>query len=184
MKHSGFSFKRWTKRGTAVLEFALCFPIFICLVFFLIDFLRYYFIQETLSYQVREGLRAGVVFDYDTENPEPPPTPTPVPPATPPPTPPPKLRRDIIVQAVKDSNLAGFKLAFVGGDSVGSPDVLVTITDKSGNTYMAGEANEQVTLTMAYQNFTFLTPFIGVLFSTQPTGSIKLEVTQSFQNES
>jgi hypothetical protein len=181
MKNSGFCFRYQAKKGTAVLEFALCFPILICLVFFLIDFLRYYFIQETMSYQVREGLRAGVLFDYDLENPKPP---TPPPGVTPTPTPPPILRRDLIVKAVKDSNIAGFKMAFVGGDSVASPEVLVTITNQSGDTYDAGEVNEQVTLKMAYQNFTFLTPFIGVLFSNQPTGSIPLEVTQSFQNES
>jgi hypothetical protein len=166
MKKSHSSITRKPGRaGQSLVEFALVLPIFIALVFFLIDILRFYFIQQTLSYQVREGLRAGVVYDVQD---------------------PPKdsdgnalTRRQVIVNAVEDSNLYNFNLHFAGGTATANPDVIATLTPSDG-----GIGNTQVTLKMEYQNFVFLTPFIGLLFKTQPSGSIPLSISQSFQNES
>jgi hypothetical protein len=155
-----------SRRGQALVEFALVFPIFMAMVLLMVDVLRYYFIEQTLTHQVRAGLRAGVAYD---------------------PSNPPKVgalnlsRRDVIKRAVQESNPFGFvvTVGFIKEkEAVPDTSVLATITPEEG-----GNANELVTLKMEYQNFTFLTPFMGMLFEATPTGSIPLKVSQSFKNE-
>jgi hypothetical protein len=96
-------------------------------------------------------------------------------------------RRAVVYQAVDDSNLFHFRISYTDGESVSNPDVIATLSpgDDPSTTAVedAGAANEQITLEMSYQHFTFLTPFLGVLFESQPTGYIPLIVSQSFQNE-
>lgn len=152
---------RKLKKAQSLLEFALVFPLFIAIVLFLIDILRFYFIQQTLSFQVREGLRAGAVYDPQATNTY--------------------TRREVIINAVNESNLYGFNIVFASDPPVATPTADVV---GSLDPFDAGIANTLVTLKLEYQNFTFLTPFLGVLFETQPTGSIPLSVSQSFQNES
>ena len=43
------------------MEFALTLPIFIILVIGIIEFGRYYFVQHTLQYATREGMRLALV---------------------------------------------------------------------------------------------------------------------------
>lgn len=51
---------KW-KRGNSALEFALAFPVFIILVLGIIEFGWYFFVQHTLQYATREGMRLALV---------------------------------------------------------------------------------------------------------------------------
>jgi len=48
-------------KGTTVVEFALILPIFLLLVFGIFDFGRYFFVDHTLQYATREGMRLALV---------------------------------------------------------------------------------------------------------------------------
>ena len=52
-------------RGQALVEFALIVPIFLLLLFALIDFGRVVFAQQTITQDTREGSRAGIVAAFD-----------------------------------------------------------------------------------------------------------------------
>lgn len=54
------------KRGAAMVEFALVLPLFILLVFGIIEFGRAFYTWSLMSEAVREGARAGVVETNDT----------------------------------------------------------------------------------------------------------------------
>lgn len=49
------------KKGTTVVEFALVLPLFFLLIFGIIDFGRYFFVEHTLQYATREGMRLALV---------------------------------------------------------------------------------------------------------------------------
>jgi hypothetical protein len=51
---------RW-KRGSSAVEFALALPVFILLVIGIIEFGWYFFVQHTLQYATREGMRLALV---------------------------------------------------------------------------------------------------------------------------
>ncbi len=48
-------------KGTTVVEFALVLPIFLLLVLGIFDFGRYFFVEHTLQYATREGMRLALV---------------------------------------------------------------------------------------------------------------------------
>jgi hypothetical protein len=48
-------------RGTTIVEFALVLPIFFLLVLGIFDFGRYFFVDHTLQYATREGMRLALV---------------------------------------------------------------------------------------------------------------------------
>jgi hypothetical protein len=155
-----------SRRGQALVEFALVFPIFIAMVFLLVDVGRYYFIQEVLTELVRSGLRAGVVYD----------------PSNPPQEDGADLSRvDVINRAVLEANPFGSLIivSFVGGTAVPDANVLATLSPPDG-----GGPDVLVTLEMEYVNFNFLTPFMELFFQVTSTGPIPLKVSQKFQNES
>jgi len=49
------------KRGIAAVEFALVLPVFVFLIFAVIDFGWYFFVQHTIQYATREGVRLALV---------------------------------------------------------------------------------------------------------------------------
>jgi Flp pilus assembly protein TadG len=51
---------RW-KRGSSAVEFALALPVFIILVIGIIEFGWYFFVQHTLQFATREGMRLALV---------------------------------------------------------------------------------------------------------------------------
>ena len=51
---------RW-RRGSSAVEFALTLPIFFLLVIGIIEFGWYFFVQHTLQYATREGMRLALV---------------------------------------------------------------------------------------------------------------------------
>jgi hypothetical protein len=48
-------------RGATAVEFALVLPLFVLLMFGIIDFGRYFFVQHTVQFATREGTRLGLV---------------------------------------------------------------------------------------------------------------------------
>ena len=52
-------------RGQALVEFALIVPIFLLLLFALVDFGRVVYAQQTITQDAREGARAGLVASLD-----------------------------------------------------------------------------------------------------------------------
>ncbi len=55
------SLNRSNSRGATAVEFALVFPIFALLIFAIIDFGWYFFVQHTIQYATREGTRLALV---------------------------------------------------------------------------------------------------------------------------
>jgi len=51
---------KW-KRGSSAVEFALALPVFIILVIGIIEFGWYFFVQHTLQFATREGMRLALV---------------------------------------------------------------------------------------------------------------------------
>ncbi len=154
MKNLRKIFSTRFKRGTALVEFALAFPIFIFSLFFLIDLCRYYFIQQTFSHQIRQTLRTAIIFDSDNPGTE-------IVAGTP------NTRSAIIEKVIEDSNLLNFDLdvkfvatpATVATPTTGK-NVLVTVSPADG-----GKKDELLTIQMEYVDFKFLTPFVGSLGS-------------------
>jgi Flp pilus assembly protein TadG len=52
-------------RGAAALEFAIVVPVFLLLVFAIIDFGWYFFVQHTIQLATSEGARLGAVREAD-----------------------------------------------------------------------------------------------------------------------
>ena len=48
-------------RGATAVEFALVLPLFLLLVLGIVDFGRYFFVEHTLQYATREGMRLALV---------------------------------------------------------------------------------------------------------------------------
>ena len=58
--------RKGNEQGATAVEFALVLPIFLLLTFAIIDFGRYFFVEHTLQYATREGMRlalVGIQFD-------------------------------------------------------------------------------------------------------------------------
>lgn len=56
--------RRWkSQRGTAMVEFAIVLPIFLFIVWCVVDFARAYYTQNSLASAVREGARYAAVRD-------------------------------------------------------------------------------------------------------------------------
>lgn len=60
---------RGARAGAAAIEFALCLPIFLALVFSTIDFGWTFFQQANVTAAVREGLREAVVVGKSSDEP-------------------------------------------------------------------------------------------------------------------
>jgi Flp pilus assembly protein TadG len=58
--------RRDRTRGQALVEFAVIIPVFMLLLFGLLDFGRVIFAQQTITQDAREGARAGLVAALDT----------------------------------------------------------------------------------------------------------------------
>jgi hypothetical protein len=48
-------------RGATIVEFAMVLPVFVLLLFGIIEFGRYFFVQHTLQFATREGTRLALV---------------------------------------------------------------------------------------------------------------------------
>ena len=148
------------ERGTTAVEFALVLPLFLLLLFGIIDFGRYFFVQHTLQFATREGTRlatvGGTLTDDDGN---------------------PLDRIGSIIKEIKDN----------AGLVINSSDLLVSVfpitghSDPTGweNTLNAGNPGDYMRVRTRY-TYTFLTPFIGDFFS-DGTNVIQAEAT--YRNE-
>jgi hypothetical protein len=48
-------------RGSTLIEFALVLPLFLIMLFATVEFGRYFYVEHTLQYATREGVRLGLV---------------------------------------------------------------------------------------------------------------------------
>jgi hypothetical protein len=139
--------ERKSEKGATLVEFALVMPVFFLLLFGVIDFGRYFFVQHTLQYGTREGTRLALVGKQLTD-----------------PNNPSQLlsRLESIKKMIKDSVAM----------AVNPNDVVISVypvdppnySDKADGTLDAGEPGDYMRVKTQY-TYRFLTPFISVFFS-------------------
>jgi hypothetical protein len=143
-------------KGSTAVEFALVFPVFLILVFGIIDFGRYFFVQHTIQYATREGARFALVGKriggLD--------------------------RASSIVQVIRDKA----SLAVAPGElsiaifpvtgSYGDPDNWQDTQD-------AGNPGAIMRVRTKYA-YSFLTPIIGAFFS---NGNVVVQAEATYKNE-
>jgi Flp pilus assembly protein TadG len=60
--------RKTNRRGTATVEFALCLPVLLALVFGLVEFSRVTQLQQSARLAALEGARAGITLDATTSD--------------------------------------------------------------------------------------------------------------------
>jgi hypothetical protein len=164
-------------KGQATLEFALCVPIFLLMVFGLIDLARYYFYEQSVTHTVRAASRfavTGQLFTNQLQN-------TSLP-ATNPVSWPYMKYRASVVKAAFLNNPAKIPIVYGGSTNLsnwvsgsGQPTDTLTIIASSnlatvqaatawGNTNLYGSAKggEYIGIRLRYA-FEFITPFADIL---------------------
>jgi Flp pilus assembly protein TadG len=143
------------RRGEGLVEFALILPMFLLLMFALIDLGRYYWIRETVENAVRQAGRYAVTGQTLAST-----------------------NRVASIQQVAQNAMAGLYNPNTTTITVNSSPVL-----KSGNTTtnFAGYGGENVTVTITTA-LGFFTPGIARYFG--PSGSNTLTESVTFRNES
>jgi Flp pilus assembly protein TadG len=154
---------RWMK-GSSAVEFALTLPIFIILVIGIIEFGWYFFVQHTLQYATREGMRLALV-GRTINNPS----------GTP------MSREDSIITTIRNNATLAVKPASV---SVFIYEVFpaagyVDPTGWANLSPNAGGSGEYMRVRSRY-NHTFFTPLIGGFFS---GGGIVIQAEGTYRNE-
>jgi Flp pilus assembly protein TadG len=144
------------KSGIAAVEFALVLPLFMTLVFAVIDFGYYFFVQNTLQYATREGVRLALVGGTISG----------------------ATRLDSILQTIKDNAALA-----VDPDklSISIFPVTGTYGDPSGwnTTQDPGNPGDIMRVRTSY-TYNFLTPLIGSFFS---GGTILVQAEATYKNE-
>lgn len=148
-------------RGAAAVEFALVLPLFALLMFGIIDFGRYFFVQHTVQYATREGTRlalvGGTLTDDDGN---------------------PLSRIASIIKKIQDSvglaidpselSISVFPITAAYSDPTGWEDI-----------QDAGSPGDYMRVRTRY-TYRFLTPFIGDFFS---NGVNIIEAAATYRNE-
>jgi hypothetical protein len=148
------------ERGTTAVEFALVLPLFVLLLFGIIDFGRYFFVQHTVQFATREGTRLATVGGALT-NPD----------GTP------MSRIASVVKEIQDSA----DLAVDPSDLSISVFPITGYSDPEGWDGMqnAGNPGDYMRVRTRY-TYTFLTPFIGDFFS---GGVNVIQAEATYRNE-
>ncbi len=150
-------------KGVAAVEFALILPIFLLLIMGIIDFGRYFFVQHTLQFATREGVRLGLVGktlnDPVTGNP--------------------MTRVASIVATIQNYASAALDPSKL---SISIFPVQGDYSDPVGwkGTLDAGAAGDYMRVRTQY-TFAFLNPMIGKFF---PEGTSGLQAEATYRNES
>jgi hypothetical protein len=149
-----------TDRGNTAVEFALTLPIFIILFIGIIEFGWYFFVQHTIQYATREGMRLALVGRTLTEG------------GTP------LTREASIVKTVKDNAMLP---VIRNGVLVSIYPVSTGYTDPTGweTQQDAGDPGEYMRVRSRYVH-TFFTPLIGGFFS---GGGITIQAEGTYRNE-
>ncbi len=149
-------------RGTTALEFALILPVFAFLLFGIFDMGYYLFVQHTLQFATREGVRLATVGGtLNGTNGAP------------------MTRAASITQEVQnEAALAGIPAAAM---QISIFPITGTYGDPTGWTGQqnAGNAGDYMRVVTTY-NYTFFTPFIGTFF---PGGVSTITAQATYRNE-
>jgi hypothetical protein len=154
--------KTCNKKGATIVEFAMVLPLFLLFVFGIVDFGMYFFVEHTVQYATREGMRLALVGGtlQDAKGN-------------------PMSRVDSIIQTIKDH-------ASLAVD----PSRLSIYIYPIGNNYQdpqnwntlapdAGDPGSYMRVKTDY-TYSFLTPLIGVFFT---GGKIRVEAQGTYRNE-
>jgi hypothetical protein len=153
------------QKGASVVEFALILPWFLLLIFGIIDFGWYFFVQQTLQFATREGTRlalvGGQLNDPDNSG---------------------QLlsREESIVNTIKENAAL----------AVNNPDEVQIYIFKVGSDYQdpddyetqppyAGDPGDYMRVRTRY-TYRFLTPLIGAFF---PGGENLVQAQATYKNE-
>jgi hypothetical protein len=152
-----------TDRGNTAVEFALTLPIFIILFIGIIEFGWYFFVQHTIQYATREGMRLALVGRTinDPSNPGN------------------NLSREAsIIQTIKNNAMLP---VIRNGVLVSIYPVSTGYTDPTGweTQQDAGDPGEYMRVRSRYIH-TFFTPLIGGFFS---GGGITIQAEGTYRNE-
>jgi Flp pilus assembly protein TadG len=149
-------------KGSSAVEFALTLPIFIILVIGIIEFGWYYFVQHTLQYATREGMRLALV-GRTINNPS----------GTP------MSREDSIITTIRNNATLAVKPA--SSVTVSIYPVSASFTDPTGweTQQDAGDPGQYMRVRSRY-NYKFFTPLIGGFFS---GGGIVIQAEGTYRNE-
>ena len=148
-------------RGSTAVEFALTLPIFIILFIGIIEFGWYFFVQHTLQYATREGMRLALVGRQLTD-----------------PSGNVMTREASIIQTIKDNTIVP---AIRNSVQVSIYPVNTNFTDPTNwqTQQDAGDPGEYMRVRSRYVH-TFFTPLIGSFFS---GGAITLQAEGTYRNE-
>jgi hypothetical protein len=147
-------------KGSTAVEFALTLPIFIILVIGIIEFGWYFFVQHTLQYATREGMRLALVGRTLTVG------------GT-------TLSREAsIVKTIQDNVSVAVNPGLV---SISIYPVSSSYTDPTGweSQQDAGDPGEYMRVRSRYIHH-FFTPLIGTFFS---GGNITIQAEGTYRNE-
>jgi Flp pilus assembly protein TadG len=148
-------------KGSTIVEFALIFPLLLLLMFGVMDFGFYFFVQHSLQFATREGVRLALVGRTINDN-----------------AGNPMSRVASIVQTIKTKAAVAVRPADV---SVSVFPVDATFADPSGwqTTQDAGLPGSYMRVRSRY-TYRFITPLIGALV---PGSSRVIEVQATYRNE-
>ncbi len=151
------------RKGAAAVEFAMVLPIFALLIFGIIEFGWYFFVQHTIQFATREGTRlalvGGQLKDQDTNNL--------------------LSREESIIKTIKDNAAMAV-----------NPDTLQISIYPVGSGYTdpdnwetappnAGTGGDYMRVRVSY-TFNFITPLIGNFF---PSGANVISAETLYRNE-
>ncbi|MFZ5805823.1 MAG: TadE/TadG family type IV pilus assembly protein [Verrucomicrobiota bacterium] len=151
--------------GQALLEFALAVPIFLVMMFGLVDLARYYFTEQSISHTLRAAGRYAVTgqlmsnTSYATTNTS---------------SFPYKDRRSSIVATAQQNNPAGISIeATPSGYNSNDTFVIMSSTNFNGpwlTNSSSGIGGEYIKLQLTYQ-FYFVTPFLNQICAAANNGT-------------
>jgi len=152
-----------TGRGATLVEFALVFPLLMVLIFAVMDFGMYFFVQHSLQFATREGVRLALVGRTINDaggNP--------------------MTREASIIQTIRDKAAVAVKPADV---SVSIYPVDNSFTDPTGwqTAQNAGLPGSYMRIRTRY-NYQFITPFALVGYIV-PSKIRVIEVQATYRNE-
>jgi len=160
MRRYGLSGRK--DRGNSVVEFALTLPIFIILVIGIIEFGWYFFVQHTLQYATREGMRLALVGRTLNVG------------GTP------LSREASIIKTIQDNATLAIKPSTAVQVSIYPVDNAGFIDPTGWETRQeAGDPGQYMRVRSRY-NHRFFTPLIGGFFS---GGAIVIQAEGTYRNE-
>jgi Flp pilus assembly protein TadG len=148
-------------RGSTIVEFAMVLPLFVLLLFGIIEFGRYFFVQHTVQFATREGTRlalvGGTLAGADGKL---------------------MTRAASIIKEIKDNASLAVNPSEI---SISIFPITANYSDPSGwdGQQNAGEPGDYMRVRTRY-TYTFLTPLIGKFFT---GGASTIQAEATYRNE-